>query len=472
MRPSMSVQRIKIPRVADRKIAETFTELGKKFATTHAHVNALAFSDIGQINLTGEPVGDWKVLLDHDSSLIESMGCSIGGLTISYARGGQYPSEQKSPIFDEIVLNWHNQGTPTTAQKLDIVAFINSRLHPFEPGRVIGSGVSEEQAQLLAIHQSTLDRLERLNEDLIRQSSEFRKGLEEKFEEKAAQVDAEYAEKKKRLEVDGQALTAQVEAKERALDEKLKAIDDRDNTHVRREIRDRMLDDVKKRISQFGVSRFTSDKRRPVLVGIILLLAVFVGLLGWTGYEINAMDNQYSSMLEAIKNISAWGPEKIKAAGLGADVVAHVSATDVDRTHLFWLWGRFTLFSLGLVGTILYYIKWQNRWAEQHIISEFNLQQFYIDVNRANWVIESCLEWRKVTESAIPKELLGSITTGLFVNNQTEPERVIHPADELASALLGTASKLKLKVGGSELDFDKPKKIPNKPIKVGVPHDE
>lgn len=465
----MSVQRIKIPRVADRKIADTFRELGSKFGIPQAHVHALAFSDIGQISLSEEASGDWKALLQHDSCLIESMSCSIGGLSISYTRGGQYQPEQKSPIYDEILLNWNNQGTPTNTQKLDIVAFLNDRLCPFEPGRVIGSAVSEEQAQLLAIHQSTLERLERLNEDLIRQSSEFRKGLEEKFEEKVKQAEAEYTEKKQRLEIDGEAFSAQVEAKERALDEKLQVIDDRNNTHVRREIRNRMLDDVKQRINQFGVSKITADKRRPVLVGILALLTTFVGLLGWTGYEIAAMDSQYFSMLEAIRNISAWGPEKIKAAGLGADTIAKVSATDVDRTHLFWLWGRFTLFSFGLIGTILYYIKWQNRWAEQHIGSEFQLQQFYIDVNRANWVIESCLEWRKETDSAIPKELLGSITTGLFVNNQTEPERVIHPADELASALLGTASKLKLKVGDSELDFDKPKKISNTPIKVGAP---
>lgn len=461
-----SVQRIKIPRTSDRTIADTFRDLGSKFGIPHVHVSASASSNIGQIVLTEEASGDWKVLLDHDSSLIESMSCSIGGLSISYTRGGQYPPEQKSPVFDEVVLNWNDQGTPTNAQKLDIVALLNDRLYPFEPGRIVGTGVSEEQAQLLAIHQSTLERLEKLNEDLIRQSSMFRKGLEEKFEEKVAHVEAEYVEKKRRLEIDGQTIVSQVEAKERALDEKLKVIDDRNNTHARREIRDRMLDDVKQRISQFGVSRATAGKRRPVLIGILLLLMTFLGLLGWTGYEIKAMDSQYFSMLEAIRNISAWGPEKIKAAGLGADVVAKVSASDVDRTHLFWLWGRFTLLSFGLVGTILYYIKWQNKWAEQHIVSEFQLQQFYIDVNRANWVIESCLEWRKETESAIPKELLGSIATGLFVNNQAEPERVIHPADELASALLGTASKLKIKVGDSELDFDKPKNIPNKPIKV------
>lgn len=468
----MSNQRIKIPRVSDRIIAETLKALGTQYGISSAHVSALAFSNIGQVSLSDDATGDWKALLDHDSNLIDSMSLSIGGLSIAYARGGQYSSEQKSPIFDEIVLNWSNQPSPTNAEKLDIVAFLNANLCPFELGRTVGGGISEEQSQLLAIHQSTLERLEKLNEDLVRQSSEFRRGLEEKFEEKVKHAEVEYSERKQRLEVEGQTFAAQVEAKERALEEKLKVIDDRDNTHVRREIRDRMLDDVKQRISQFGVSQVTEEKRRPVLVGILALLAAFLGLLAWTGYEISAMDGQYFSMLEAIRNISAWGPEEIKAAGLGAETIAKVSASDVDRTHIFWLWGRFALFSFGLIGTILYYIKWQNRWAEQHIVSEFQLQQFYIDVNRANWVIESCLEWRKETESAIPKELLGSITNGLFVNNQIEPERVIHPADELASALLGTASKLKLKVGDSELDFDKPKKITNKPIKVGSSNGE
>ena len=85
-------------------------------------------------------------------------------------------------------------------------------------------------------------------------------------------------------------------------------------------------------------------------------------------------------------------------------------------------------------------------------------------MNRANWVIESCLEWRKETDSPIPNDLLASITNNLFINNETELERVIHPADELASALMGSASKLKLKIGDNEQEFDKPKKINNKPL--------
>lgn len=464
----MSDQRIKIPRVSDRTVADVLCELAKQYGVAALNARAIGFNNIGLVQPSDEPTGEWKALLDADSYLLDMLSLSIGGLSISYFRGGHYEPEGKSPFFDEIVLNWSNNPSPTAVQKIEIVAFLNKRLRQFEPGRLVGEAVSPEQAQLAAIHESTLERLERLNEDLIRESTEFRSAIDAKFDEKVQRLEGEYQKKKEQLGTEFDARANALEAKELALAEKLNAIDDRDNTHVRREIRDRMLDDVKQRINQFGVSKTTEQKRRPVLIGIMSLLTAFMALLAWTGYEIAAMDKQYFSMLEAIRNISTWGPENIKTAGLSAEVVAKVSATDVDRTHLYWLWLRFGLFAFGLVGTILYYIKWQNRWAEQHATSEFHLQQFYIDVNRANWVIESCLEWRKETESAIPKELLGSIANGLFQNNQAEPERVIHPADELASALLGTASKLKLKVGDSELEFDKPKKIPNKPIKVGA----
>jgi hypothetical protein len=76
-------------------------------------------------------------------------------------------------------------------------------------------------------------------------------------------------------------------------------------------------------------------------------------------------------------------------------------------------------------------------------------------------VIESCLEWKKETSSDIPPELLQSITRNLFVLKEGELESVIHPADELASALLGTASNLKLNVAGNEIEFNKPSKIKN-----------
>lgn len=425
-----NVQRIKIPRMPDRSVVECFKELGEKYSVSNIAVSALAFSNIGEVDLSNEENAEFNALLDHDSVLIESCSLRIAGLSISYHRGGQYPPEEKSPIFDEILLNWNpQQGNLSNTDKLDIVAFINSELKAFEPGRFVDTGLSEEQSQLLSIHEGTLERLERLNEDLVRQGSQFRENLEARYDEKTSELEQLSKEKQEKLDKEQEKRNEALEKTQQALADKLSAIDDRDNTHVRREIRDKMLEDVKIRIDAFGVSASTEGKRKPVFFGIIFMAFAIIAMLAYSIFEIGTL------------------------AGLGAKE----NASGVP--NLYWLWLKVTFLSVSLLGTILYYVKWQNRWAEQHANSEFQLQQFYIDVNRASWVIESCLEWRKETDSAIPTALLESITRNLFESGNEDLEKVIHPSDELASALLGSASKLKMKVGDSDLEFDKPGKI-------------
>ena len=154
--------------------------------------------------------------------------------------------------------------------------------------------------------------------------------------------------------------------------------------------------------------------------------------------------------LAAIKAQSAGRAANTEAAG--------VSLVTLGNERIA-LWIRLSLVSLGLVASLVYYIRWQNQWAQQFATTELSLQQFHIDVNRANWVIETCLEWRKETESAIPATLIESMTRGLFAGREASTQ-VLHPADELASALMGSASKLSLDVGGNKLEIDKPHKIP------------
>lgn len=426
-------QRIKIPRSSDRAVIDCFKKIGERYGVQNAAVSALAFSNIGNVNLFDDKNADFQALLNHNSTLIESCALQVNGLNVSYYRGGQYQPKDKSPIFDEILLRWNaQQGNLSNEDKLNVVSIINEDLKAFEPGRFIESGLSEEQAQLLSIHSSTLDRLQKLNEDLIRQSSEFRENIEKRYEEKATELEQETTKQREKLNSDYENKSEGLEKREKALSEKLAAIDDRSNTHVRREIRDRMLSDVKARIEKFGVSESTEGKRRPVFVGIAFMIIAILGMLGYTVFKISQL------------------------------TTPSIDATTDAPQVTYWLWAKITFLSVGLLGTILYYVKWQNKWAEQHANSEFQLQQFYIDVNRANWVIESCLEWRKETDSAIPTALLESITRNLFDRPNEDIEKVIHPSDELASALLGSASRLKMKVGDSELEFDKPGKIKSK----------
>ena len=453
-------QRIKIPRASDGTIIDCFRKLGNLYGVTSINVSALGFAQIGAVELSEENSEPLKDLLSHDSAILNTCSLAISGLSVSYHRGGQYPPEQQSPIYDEILLNWNQQGKLENKEKIAIVSLINTDLKASHPGRFIDTGLSKEQSELLSIHESTLERLEKLNENLVRQSSEFREQIEKRFEEKVDALEKETKEKQEKVEQNYSKKAELLQEKEIEIKSKLDAIDDRDNTHVRREIRDKMLDDVKNRISKFGVSEATEKKRAPVFIGIIGLILASFFLMLFTGYEINTAEKNYTVSLEATKANKIENNEKSAATN------PTVEFAYVERAKVYWLWARFALFSFALLGTILYYIKWQNKWAEHHSSSEFQLQQFYIDVNRANWVIESCLEWRKETESAIPTELLKSITRNLFVAEQSESEQVIHPADELASALLGSASKLKLNMNGNELEFNKPTKISKKATTV------
>jgi len=417
-----------------------------------------------------------QALTEDETYLINKITVQLKNSHITFTRGELLPTP--SPVFDYIQSQNTNNNVAapqnaTPEQKLEISKYLQSKLCSTSTPKLISSNLPSEYEALLSQHNSMLSRLENLNADLLVKTQaksqelessyiEKLRELEEKYTERNSELNQQVDNKKASLDEGHEQRLSDLEKLKSELDQRASLLDDRDNTHVRREIRDNMLNDVKSRIENFGVSEATGKKRTPVFIGMIALIATFGLLLGYTFWEAGTVHKETMFQLEAIRNVSAIGVDGKEELGLQPETWAKVSATDIDRSALHWIWIRMAVFSFGLIGSILYYIKWQNRWAEEHSHSEFQMQQFYIDVNRANWVLESCLEWRKETGSVIPTALLESITKNLFVNESKELEQVIHPSDELASALLGSASKLKMNVAGNEIEFDKPGKIKSK----------
>jgi len=452
---------IKIPRQHDKAVCECFEKLVKDHET---HI--LNYSIVGQhiassVNFIEEIPDEYLHIVNLDSSLIRNISANINGFTITYYRGGKENNTSPSPIYDDIVISSNNNTTLPPLKRIEIVNFITNFFEAFIPSRTVGEHPTEEQAQLAAIHQSTLERLERLNEDLIRQSNDFRTNLEKRFEDKISVKELHFSSLEKDLTDQHNAKQASLDAIEETLQHKLKQIDDRDNTHVRRAIRDKMLKDVKDRIDNFGVSSSTENKRRPVQIAILALCITFIFSIYFTVFELsNVSSTTLRTDLASITGIISSDTKITPIIERTIDIDQKNKATSLTKTY--WLWGRLAFLTFGLIGSILFYIKWQNKWAEQHSNSEFQLQQFHIDINRANWALESSLEWHKETGTDIPPELLTSLTKNLFTPDSSELENVIHPADELASALIGSSSNLKLNLGGNEVTFDKPSKIPNK----------
>jgi hypothetical protein len=134
-------------------------------------------------------------------------------------------------------------------------------------------------------------------------------------------------------------------------------------------------------------------------------------------------------------------------------------ALTLNNANALWLPGAKQLvYSFGAVGSILFYIRWQNRWFEQHSLAEFHLKQLELDMERASWIVETSLEWNDAKGNTIPTELLESLSRNLFSVQNEKVDNLIHPADQLASAIMGTASMVKLKTGNAELEID-PRKL-------------
>ena len=472
-----------IQRASDKKLINIFKSL---CINNDTYVFSISFSFGTNDSLAIKKVEGFETITENaqilelmsgNSFIINRITISLKGCLIKFVRGELLT--ESSPLFDYIEFendNHNNDAVWKTivgvdaTKKIQLSKYLQNKLSFVSYPKLLSTNLPKEYEALLSQHNSMLAKLEELNADLLVKNQQKNQDLEheyskkqdelkDSYNQKSVKLDQEFLVQSESLQAEIENTTKELEGRKSELDSRSAALDDRDNTHVRREIRDKMLTDVKDRINDFGVSTATNNKRKPVLFGMLSMMVVFASLLGFSLYEANTVHTETMYQLEAIRNVSIIGESGKEKSGITPETWAKVSAHDVDRSAIYWLWLRVTIFSFGLIGTVLYYIKWQSRWADYHSNSEFQLQQFYVDVNRANWVIESCLEWSKETGSEMPNIMLESMTKNLFVGENKDLEQVMHPSDELASALLGSASKLKMNIAGNELEIDKPGKI-------------
>lgn len=451
-------QPIQIPSTVDRKVIDVFVKL--KVMLGAPHLNGNLIGDIPfSCNAEGQPDAALTAALEKDGSFIENIVVSTTGFNVSYTRGGGAspgPANVRSSIWDSIQFNGDHQCPPE--RKLEAIDLVLTELQPFKPGRAPTTQDSNTSAELVAIHSSILEKLEHTNTDLVEQTT----GLQRQLRKDAETLIADEKEKveKWRGEVETELANKQSSLNEfkRQLDERQQQIDDRSNTHARRDARDKLLDEVKNRVEKFGISEATSVKRQPVAKGMLLLIGIFLSLAFFTGLEIFQAHSEHSNAVSALGTASLLA-ERSTDKDVALRLAAKLSEINTQQPDMIWLWLRLSLTVLGLVGSVVYYIRWQDRWANQHAAAEWQLRQFQLDISRANWVIESGLEWNKSTGALMTDALVDRVTHGLFVK-ENEPAQVLHPADELATALLGSASKVNLHTPAGDVEFDKPGKIP------------
>lgn len=417
----MADQRIKIPRAGDNALIDCYRELARLTGTNKINVATLGFNTIGDVDLSAPLPEAVDFLLEKNSAIIETISMSHSGLTIRFYRGGNYQPSEKSGIFDEIVLACGSQHTLASETTIELITTINQKLRAFDPKRSSTGGI-DERAQFDAIHISNIERLEALNETLIKNTHDYR-----------IQLDREFGDKKDKLveamEEDGKLLEDEYAVREEALkveaeelDKKRKELDDNSNTHARRAIRRDILKEIKSRQTKFSLTDGTNELRKPIAIAMLGLIVIFVVLGAVSAKE-------FYDVLQG-DDLS-----KILIAGI-----------------------KQSIYSVGAIGSVIFMIRWMNRWFELHSRSEFELKHFELDMERASWLVETSLEWKDAKGTAIPPELLDSLSNNLFSQGKEKVDPLLHPADQLASALMGSASSVKLKAGDSSIEID-PKKL-------------
>ncbi|RXF70262.1 hypothetical protein [Hansschlegelia zhihuaiae] len=274
-------------------------------------------------------------------------------------------------------------------------------------------------SQLIASHQQQVGELQKTVLAISEQAVDARHSLEVEYAERRSTLEKEIANKHATLNAEIDERLVDFSRQKQELENRAKQLDDRNNTHVRRQIRRDLKQRLEQHSNKFTVSDTTRRMRWPVHVGVWSGLIGLGALIFYFSSAALAPSLQETSWIFVITLL-------IKPLGL-------------------------TLAMLGL-GT--WYLRWMNRWFEQHSSAEFQLKQLELDIDRASWVVETALEWRQVQDSPMPTHLLESISRNLFTKSDKDEGADMHPADYLASALLGKAAALRVALpGGGEVEW-------------------
>jgi hypothetical protein len=404
-----------IPRLDDKALLDLFRSIQNKQKPNLFNVMVSGLPNINFLD-----VNEAKSIARVDSSssfVISKVSFNYPGFHIEYTRGGS--TSPFSPLYDEIKFTHpdHQQSALPVSGRLDVLQIINDTVGPSPMAGMFAPQSTRGLDDLEALYRSTVLRLETKFAEQIEKITSWTVEQTAAFEKKKLELTEEGRAERSALQAEYEIKQKQFQQEAEALEQRRKQLDDRDYMHARRGIRADLQKIVAMREEKFSLTPSTRRLRTPVH---ILMLALIAFLLVLNGLYLN----QFLKLdLNSSPTILIWSAIK---QGLLAAI---------------------------LVGAMLYYVRWMNRWFEEHAHAEFLLKQFQLDIDRASWVVETALEWRRDQKAEIPSPLLEGITRNLFAQRETEEKGT--GVDDLASALVGNASGVKLKLGDSEVSLDR-----------------
>lgn len=413
-----------VPRLNDRDLIRAFEQVAQEFFEEGSKVDYHdQFGDL----ISKDAI---ELLKEFAGYEISAAVLTIQDITFHLSR--THSNYQSSLETDEIEYRFDGKPQNHGARPKDRNTFFkaDARLQRALAEPLALAKTSEEYSTTLS-HGTILERMESVAALLIEKNDEFRRQLQVEHSENESrrqkELDALISVEREKSEEHRSRLAEEFTKRHLTLDETQKeldalkkSLDDRNNTHVRREIRTTISSIISDRLQNFTVSKATKTQYLTVNAASI---GGFVILAAATIY--------FGAQIQIDPATKKYGPESIaliiKSASFGAATIALGS----------------------------WYLGWLNRWFQRIADSEFKLQQFRLDIERASWLAETVLEWKSSSQEPFPELLATRLSDGLFQSTGSSADGPRTPASHLAEALFGSASSAKIRVGDNELNFDR-----------------
>lgn len=418
------------PRLTDKKIVRLFAELAPSLSIENATLSI--HSDIGEnTNEGSEPetinLSDTKDLERFtDSNVNAKFTLSVppfnnSSITLSRAL-----------VRDEITIRFpkRNNSQLSRNHAAELISKTQKFFPPFDDVSHMTDVLGSEVSTFYQKREESLMRLEELSQNVIIQNEEYRRRTDEELnanrkelqagiDTKRSELQDEYETKYSNLKKDHEAKLDAIRAKEKQLSEKEQQLDNSSNRDARRKIHKSIKSLTAERNSSFSLTKDTVRKRIiihavfGVLISLMLILIIRALLRGNSDFENHAPG--------LVKSLYPY---------------------------------RVALSTFALIAMGLYYIRWTDIWFKRHADEEFSLKRFELDIDRASWVVEMALEWKKDTEDDLPLELLDRLTTNLFIPAD-KASSAKHPSEDLLSAILGASSEADINLPMAKVKFNR-----------------
>ena len=304
-------------------------------------------------------------------------------------------------------------------EALDILAATNEIFPTYDPTQLFEKETNEYINEFRRQRESELIELRELAATIAKETSAVRSQLEDDYSKKRQESKEEYDQLKRTLETQTEEREKTLQRREEKLEERSKTLDDQESKHARRELQRQLKEQLQDRNTTFELTQGTRRLRLPIKLTTYCIGAVLTSVLVFSFVE--------------------------------ATPVFINGNIGVDNLSLLL---RILLSTAGLITLLSFYIRWENKWFEQHAQEEFRLKSLDLDIDRAAWVVEMALEWKDEKGHEIPQHLLEPMMRGLFTTErqgETTNDKVT-----VADLVLGTASSAKVKIpGGGEVEYDR-----------------